>query len=141
MFIELCCVFSHLVWLQYSLIASHRVGCQNSEMAMTKATRGQRLLPKLIDQLALEGPSQIFCSYASTPNASEGFQDVTYEQLARAINKCAWWIEEELGRSHVFKTLTYLGPHDIRYMILTLAAIKTGYKVKLDNEFARVAIR
>ena len=34
-----------------------------------------------------------------------------------------------LGRSTVFETIAYIGPSDLRYAIVFLAAVKCGYKV------------
>jgi hypothetical protein len=33
------------------------------------------------------------------------------------------------GKSTTFETVGYIGPGDIRYLILVVAAIKVGYKV------------
>ena len=70
-----------------------------------------------------------FASYPRSPNLQDGFRDVNYLQLANAINACAWWIEDHIGKGHNFETLAYIGPSDLRYAIITVAAIKTGYKV------------
>lgn len=90
---------------------------------------GKRLIPHIIDGLALTNPRKVFASYSRSSNLQEGFRDVNYLQLANAINSCAWWIESQVGKGHDFATLTYIGPSDLRYAILTVAAIKTGYKV------------
>ena len=90
---------------------------------------GKRLIPHIIDGLALTNPRKVFASYPRSSNLQEGFRDVNYLQLANAINACAWWIESQVGKSHVLETLAYIGPSDLRYAIFTVAAIKTGYKV------------
>lgn len=47
--------------------------------------------------------------------------------LANAINRVSWWLVQELAdmleEGQVF---AYLGPTDVRYVIFTVAAMKTG---------------
>ena len=90
---------------------------------------GRRLVPHIIDEYANVNPRKVFASYPRSSNLQDGFRDVNYLQLANAINACAWWIEAQVGKGHNFETLAYIGPSDLRYAILTVAAIKTGYKV------------
>lgn len=97
----------------------------------SKAAFGTRLLPTLIDQLAETDPDRVSFSYPKSTTLSDGFQDVTIAQFARAIDRCAWHLETRLGRGENFPTLLYLGPQDIMYGVLTVAAIKTGYQLLL----------
>lgn len=91
---------------------------------------GRRLLPALIDQIAQTDPEKPFISLARTSDPQEGFRGIAFGVFARAINRCAWWIEGNLGRGLDFLTIfTYLGPQDLRHAILVLATHKTGYKV------------
>jgi len=53
----------------------------------------------------------------------------TYSQMLNAVNKVAWILDQSVGKSAAFDTLAYLGPSDLRYHIVLLAAIKTRYKV------------
>jgi len=98
-------------------------------LPVPSANCGTRLIPALIDELATTDAARVFASFPRTTNIEDGFEDTTYGELARAINKCAWWMEHTLKRSEKFETLQYVGPQDLRYVILLLAAIKTGYKV------------
>ncbi|MCJ1476643.1 hypothetical protein MMC13_005311 [Lambiella insularis] len=66
-------------------------------------------------------------------SVEDGFRDVSYSQLAGAINKLAWLIQKKLGRSKTFATLTYMGPLDLMYPIFAVAAQKTGYKALLTS--------
>lgn len=90
---------------------------------------GKRLVPTLIDELATTDAARVFVSIPRTADIQDGFEDITYGDLARAVNKCAWWMEHTLERSETFETLNYLGRQDLRYVILLSAAIKTGYQV------------
>lgn len=90
---------------------------------------GKRLIPDIIDNRARENSTQSFVSYAKSSRIEDGFVNISYGQLSNAINACAWWIEDKLGKGTEFQTLAYVGPSDLRYGILTIGAIKAGYKV------------
>ncbi len=91
------------------------------------------LLPTLIDDRANAVPDRLYCAYIEPGHASveDGLRKVTYGHFANSVNRCAWWLEKELGKGQNFETLAYVGPSDIRYAIMTLAAVKIGYKVRL----------
>ncbi|KAJ3529470.1 hypothetical protein NM208_g9741 [Fusarium decemcellulare] len=101
-------------------------------MSQTKPGNvGRRLLPSLVDEIAASNPERIFYSVAKTQNPADGFEDINARAFANAVNRCAWHIEKHLGRGQNFPTLAYAGPQDVVYAILTLACIKTGYKLFL----------
>lgn len=93
---------------------------------------GKRLIVSLIDQYAADEPEKL---YASVPrneeDLSQGFKDITYAQLANAINNASWWLESTLGKSNGnFETFAYVGPKDLMYQILAVAAAKVGRRVR-----------
>lgn len=81
-----------------------------------------------VDRLAADVPHNV---WVKTPldQAELAWQDVTYLQLSRAVDSMAYWIERELGLAAADEPLAYAGVNDIRYPIIILAALKTGYKV------------
>jgi len=94
---------------------------------------GERLITSLIDAVANEDPSR---AWASIPrdddDLSQGFVDISYKQLANAVNHAAWWLEENLtGERSIFETIAYTGPKDLRYPILAVAASKLGKQVNV----------
>lgn len=97
-------------------------------------------LPKLLDDVATRYPDRPFASLPrDNENIARGYRDFSYGDIARAINRAAWWIVRALGKCSAkggFETLHYVGPQDLRYVILMLAAVKTGYKVSLLSSFA-----
>ncbi|KAF4638022.1 hypothetical protein G7Y89_g45 [Cudoniella acicularis] len=101
----------------------------NNDTALPSANYGKRLIPTLIDELATNDAERVFVSIPRTANIEDGFHDITFADLARAIDNCAWWMERTLQRSETFETLNYVGPQDLRYLILLIAGIKTGYKL------------
>lgn len=97
---------------------------------------GKRLIVSLIDQYAADEPEKL---YASVPrneeDLSQGFKDITYSQLANAINHASWWLESTLGKSYGnFETFAYVGPKDLMYPILAVAAAKVGRQVRWMEE-------
>ena len=94
---------------------------------------GRRLLPSLIDEIAATDPDRVFLSIPRTADIQDGFQDISFQRLAKAIDRCAWWLEQLLERGKGFPTVAYMGPHDARYLILTFACSKTGLKVRCDS--------
>jgi thioester reductase-like protein len=93
----------------------------------------QRLLPSLVDEIAQSDPDRVLYSIAISKDISKGFQDINAKTFARAVNRCSWYLEENLGRGNDFPTLTYMGPQDLVYAILVLASIKAGYKLLLSS--------
>ena len=90
----------------------------------------RRLLPNVIDELARSNPDGIWSEYPVNPTSySSGFKKVTNRQFANAVDGTAWWLEKTWGKSQSFETLPYMGPNDMRYIILVVAAVKVGYKV------------
>jgi acyl-CoA synthetase (AMP-forming)/AMP-acid ligase II len=89
------------------------------------------LLPNFIDEIALNNPSLNFVDIPKSVNIDEGLHQITFSDLAKGIDKCAWWIHNHLGKGHDFPTVGYTGPHDLRYLFLVFGACKAGYKVSL----------
>jgi len=100
-------------------------------MPSTSTPTGQdRLMPVVIDELARDDPRR---PWASVPyddaDLSRGYEDISYEVAANAINKLCWIIESVIGKSTTFETIAYLGKPDLRYHFMQMAACKTGHKV------------
>lgn len=90
----------------------------------------KQLLNNIVDGMAKTRPSALYAETPISPTTYEaGFRKITYGILANAINGVAWWLKEELGTSQNFETLSYIGPSDLRYVIMLLGAVKAGYKV------------
>jgi hypothetical protein len=89
-----------------------------------------QLIPVILENRAKLDPHGIWARFPiSSQSYKEGFRSATHLELLNAVNKVAWLIEETLGKSNNFETIAYLGLNDLRYAIVVLAAIKTGYKV------------
>ena len=94
-------------------------------------------LPTLIDEIAARSPTRPFVSLPiNNDDLSEGYKDLSYNDFARSVDRCAWWILSKLGRWGAenerrpeTKILAYVGPQDVRYAVLMLGAVKAGYSV------------
>lgn len=95
----------------------------------TNVPHGYRLVPAMIDEIATEGLERVFASIPESSKLGEGYTDVTYGEFSRAIDRAAVFLDQIFGKSSTFETLAYLGPFDLRYIILPCAASKVGYKV------------
>lgn len=99
----------------------------------------EALLPTLIDERARLEPDRLYCAFLKTVNVNDGVVKLSYSEFANAVNRLAWFIEETFGKSDDFTTLAYVGLTDIRYALVTLAAAKTGHKVKMSSNFETVS--
>jgi thioester reductase-like protein/acyl-CoA synthetase (AMP-forming)/AMP-acid ligase II/aryl carrier-like protein len=94
----------------------------------------QHPLPAALDEIAAADPHRTIYSVQKTKNITDGFLDISAGTLARAVDRCAWYIEANIGKAGPgFPTLAYMGPQDVVYAVLILACIKTGYKLLLTS--------
>ncbi|MCJ1250586.1 hypothetical protein MMC30_007814 [Trapelia coarctata] len=99
---------------------------------------GKRLIVSLIDEYATNNPSRVWASIPKdNDDLTKGFKDISFQQFANAINHAAKWLEQTITSqfSH-FETLAYIGPKDLRYPILAVAAVKCGIQLLLPSRFA-----
>ncbi|KIL84125.1 hypothetical protein FAVG1_12702 [Fusarium avenaceum] len=92
---------------------------------------GRRLIPQLISERAEREPSKVFASIPISNKPEFGFTDVSYATMAKAVDRASWWLYEIMARSRSQEVLAYMGPNDLRYPILVVAAMKCGYTVKI----------
>lgn len=93
-------------------------------------TLGPRLLPTLIDERALSFPEDTFVAIPTSVDLKDGYRDISYGAFSTAVNQCASWLERSFGLGQEHETVGYIGPSDLLYPIIAIAAVKTGYKVK-----------
>lgn len=96
---------------------------------------GRRLLPCVLDDEAALNPERVFAIIPRSDDLSQGFNDVTFAQMANAVNYLADRLQALFGPKpeHHFETLTYIGVSDLRYNVVFYAAVKAGYKVRYDT--------
>lgn len=96
---------------------------------MNMESHRKRLLATTVDDRAQTNPNQRFAVIPKGSGISNGFQDLTIKDLARAVNFMCWWIQGTIGPAQSPETLAYMGSNDVRYLIFMLACQKTGYRV------------
>jgi hypothetical protein len=92
-----------------------------------------RLIPHVVSNNAKKTPEKIWGSLPkSNSDVSQGYEDVTFARLNYAVTRaCEWLVDNiEPHRKSKFEPLAYVGPPDSRYIILAIAAIKTGFQVR-----------
>ena len=85
-----------------------------------------------IDRIAATDPDRIWASIPVDDNdLTKGFKDISYRQFATAVDIVAHWLRGSVAAEKVkkFETVTYLGPRDVRFPIIAVAAAKVGVKV------------
>ena len=91
------------------------------------------VLVKLVEKIASEDPQRPFLSIPSSDNAQGDWKPVTFQQFNTAIDYLAHCLSQSITRKpddEEFPTIAYIGPNDIRYCILLVAAAKTGFVVR-----------
>jgi hypothetical protein len=90
---------------------------------------GREPYPTLVAERALATPDRVYSVIPKTDSLDDGYKNFTHGQLARAVDRMSWWLDQELGPALNFPTFAYLGASDHRYTILWLAASKTRRQV------------
>ncbi|PHH84544.1 hypothetical protein CDD83_1780 [Cordyceps sp. RAO-2017] len=91
---------------------------------------GRRLVAHIVDQVAATDPSRPFVYAPRSSRPADGWEAVTYGQVARAVDHVAHAVAAEVkagaAADEPFPTLAYIGPSDVRYGVVMLACIKAG---------------
>ncbi|RMZ73130.1 transferase family [Pyrenophora seminiperda CCB06] len=88
---------------------------------------GRRLIPQIMADLAATHPDRIVFSIATTSGDNLEFKDITAKAFMQAVDKTSWWLHEQVGQSSQVQPIGYIGPHDLRHILLTHACAKVGY--------------
>ncbi|KAL1796164.1 hypothetical protein ACET3X_004704 [Alternaria dauci] len=88
---------------------------------------GHRLIPQIMDQLARTQPDRVVFSIAKPSNAGLELRDISAHAFAKAVDKTAWWLRHQVGESTSVRPVGYIGPHDLRHILITYACVKVGY--------------
>lgn len=91
---------------------------------------GERYLPNILDERAASGYARPVAMFPKYKDVTDGFRTISYAQLANAVNRACWWLEETMPSSEEKAgSFSYFGPNDLRYLIFMIATMKTGRKV------------
>ena len=90
----------------------------------------EELLPAIVDHHAAAFGDRVYAEFPKSPATyDQGFQKITYRDLANAIDGIAWFLVNTLGPGDGTEKLPYVGPNDLRYTALAIGALKAGYCV------------
>ena len=91
---------------------------------------GKRLLIRVLEQRAQSGHDKVFAELPLTDDPQDGFRKMSYQELLRAIDRCAYLLDENMGKAHQNQgTVGWISyPSDPRYLILGFACMKTGHR-------------
>lgn len=102
---------------------------------------GERILVSVIESRARDGPSEPWVSVpVNDHDLSLGYKDISFWQLNNYANHAAKWLNDNLPpASDPFQCFAYVGPKDLRYPILAVAAAKLQ-KVVCLHEYTHEAM-
>lgn len=92
---------------------------------------GRRLPIHVIDHIAATDPNRTYAFIPKTARPQDGWDGVSYRQFANAINLVAHRVADQvkvLPSAEPFPTVAYIGPQDLRYIIVMLACVRAGCK-------------
>ena len=90
-------------------------------------------LSELVQFRAEIRPRDIFAKVPKNNDYANGCRTVTNSALVTAVDHVADLITSTFGPSQDFERIAYLGLNDLRYTIVVLAGIKTGYTMFLPS--------
>ncbi|CAG8197552.1 unnamed protein product [Penicillium salamii] len=84
-----------------------------------------------LHKLIAEHPDTLYCTQPVSTDIYDGWRDVSFRDLAYAINYMIRWIRTEVSASSDHLTLAYLGGNDIRYCAFVFACMQLRHKAVL----------
>ena len=96
---------------------------------------GRRLAVNIIDERARSHHARPYFSLPLGAHPRDGFRDVTYAAMARAVDRACWLLDERLGpATPALETFGWVAaPTDFRYIMLAFAAMKGGRKAHFPS--------
>ncbi|KAH8819282.1 putative NRPS-like enzyme [Xylogone sp. PMI_703] len=121
-------MYSHIAYMTYFFsIKTYCLGLEEKQP-------NNQLLPAVLKSRAQSNPHGNWAQFPVSDSTYEaGLQTATNIEVHNAVNKIAWLLSDTLGPSVGFETIAYIGPFDLRYFIVVIAAIKVGYKTLLPS--------
>ena len=76
----------------------------------TSTQYGKRLIPHILDSLASAEPHRIVYSVATFSDNLHEFRHISARTFAKAVDKTAWWLHNQVGKPTAIQTVGYIGP-------------------------------
>lgn len=71
---------------------------------------GKRLLPQIMDNLAVAEPDRTVFSLASLVHGFIELEHISVRNFAQAVDKVAWWLRAQVGIPDAIQPVAYIGP-------------------------------
>jgi hypothetical protein len=97
------------------------------ELTSSGSGYGRRLIPRIMDNLAAAEPNRTIFSVANISGSDISFKEISARAFMKAVDKTAWWLHNQVGKSTSIRPMGYIGPHDLRHILLTHACVRVGY--------------
>jgi long-subunit acyl-CoA synthetase (AMP-forming) len=93
----------------------------------------QHTVLQSLNKLVTEQPDCLYCIHPITSDISDGWKDVSFKDLANAIQNMALWIQTEVSSSNQPLTIAYIGCNDIRYAAFVFACMQLQHTVNRNK--------
>lgn len=77
---------------------------------LSSSPYGRRLIPKIMDELAISDPSRVVFSLTKACKDKLEFRDISAQQFVEAVDKAAWWLLDQVGKPAHIQPVGYIGP-------------------------------
>lgn len=71
---------------------------------------GRRLIPQIMDQLALDEPNRTVFTLSTMSKNKLEFREISARLFSNAVDKTAWWLLNQVGRPESVQPIGYIGP-------------------------------
>jgi hypothetical protein len=74
---------------------------------------GRRLIPQIMDSLAATEPERIVFSLTTLSGNSLEFRRISAHAFTKAVDKTAWWLQNQVGNCDSIQPVAYIGPRKL----------------------------
>jgi hypothetical protein len=96
----------------YQRQSKHREPCAMGSIHGETQDYGRRLLPQILDEVAMVCPDRIVYSVSDSRHGSFQLRHITASAFAKAIDKTAWWLTSLVGSHSSIQSVGYIGPRE-----------------------------
>lgn len=93
------------------------------------AQSGRELVINVVQQRARDGHHRLYAHLPKGTTPAQGYIDVSYADLLKAIDRTAHFLDDHLGPASDVSTFAWIAHGcDLRYALFMFAAMKTGHR-------------
>lgn len=87
-----------------------KIAALSGDLEPAEIPYGRRLLPQIIDKVAVVEPERIVFSLATLSGNSLNFDHISARIFSKAVDKTAWWLNSLVGKPDSVQLIGYIGP-------------------------------